>query len=192
MNVYDFDNTIYDGESTIDFFMFCMKKDITLSKYIPLATYTIMLYKMNLLPIDKLYELADKMSYLIVKNKEKANSLIKEFWIHHKHKLKKFYLSKLTSDDVILTASPRMLIEGILDELKTNNIICSELNLETGKFEFLCFRENKVIAFKEKYPSATIEEFYTDSMSDLPIIKLANKSYLVRKKTLPKPINITK
>lgn len=26
VNLYDFDNTIYDGESTVDFFLFCLKK----------------------------------------------------------------------------------------------------------------------------------------------------------------------
>ena len=35
MNVYDFDNTIYDGESFIDLFIFLFKKDPSLVKYIP-------------------------------------------------------------------------------------------------------------------------------------------------------------
>ena len=26
MNVYDFDGTIYDGDSSVDFFRFCLKK----------------------------------------------------------------------------------------------------------------------------------------------------------------------
>lgn len=26
MNVYDFDKTIYDGDSTIDFYLYCVKK----------------------------------------------------------------------------------------------------------------------------------------------------------------------
>ena len=30
MNVYDFDNTIYDGESVIDFFLYYCKKDKSL------------------------------------------------------------------------------------------------------------------------------------------------------------------
>ena len=189
MNVYDFDNTIYDGESIVDFFYFCITKKKSLSKYIPLATYTVALYKMNALTSEKLYELASKISSIIVENKECANELIKEFWILNKHRLKKYYLDKITSCDVILTSAPRILIEGILEELKTNNIICSEFNLETGKFEFLCYRENIVVAFKNQYHNAVIEEFYTDSMNDLPIIKIANKSYLVKKKEKPKLIN---
>ena len=189
MNVYDFDNTIYDGESLVDFFWFCMVKKKSLSLYIPLAIYVIILYKMNLLPIDKLYKLASKMSFVVAKNREYADSFVKEFWRENKYKLKKYYLDKITSSDVIITASPRILIEGIIDELKTKNIICSEFNLKTGKFEFICFRENKVTAFKERYPDAVIDEFYTDSLNDLPMIKLAKNSFLVKRKERPKIIN---
>ena len=189
MNVYDFDNTIYDGESIVDFFAFCIQKKKSLCKYIPLAIYTVALYKTNSLSREKLYELSSKISSLIIENKEFADELIKEFWTLNKHKLKKYFLDKITSSDVILTAAPRMLIEGILEELNTKNIICSEFNLETGKFEFLCYRENKVVAFKNRYPNAIIEEFYTDSMNDLPIIKLANNSFLVKKKRPPKSID---
>ena len=188
MNVYGFDSTIYDGEAIIDFLMFCVKKDISLTKYIPIATRTVTLYKMNKLPIEKVYELIDQMTSKVIKNRKQANSLVKEFWLYHKHKLNKYFLDKITSDDVIITASPRILISGIANELKTNNIICSELNLETGKFDFLCFGENKLKAFKERYPNATIDEFYTVSMSDSTLIEISNKAFLVKKKTPPKQI----
>ena len=26
-NIYDFDKTIYDGDSTVDFFLFCLKRE---------------------------------------------------------------------------------------------------------------------------------------------------------------------
>ena len=35
MNVFDFDNTIYDGESAIDFFLYYLKKDPKLIRYLP-------------------------------------------------------------------------------------------------------------------------------------------------------------
>ena len=34
MNVYDFDKTIYDGDSTVDFFKYCIKRDPRLLRYI--------------------------------------------------------------------------------------------------------------------------------------------------------------
>lgn len=185
MNVYDFDNTIYDGESLVDFFKFCIMKKKSFSLYLPIATYSIILYKLNLLPIEKINILSNKMSNIVIKNKECANSFIKEFWEKNKYKLKRDFLDKIKSTDIIITASPRILIEAVASELKTKNIICSEFNLGTGKFEFICFRENKVVAFNERYPDAVIDEFYTDSFNDLPLMELAKKSYLVKRKSPP-------
>ena len=45
MNVFDFDNTIYDGESVIDFFMYYCKKDKSLLKYIPTVMNALVKYK---------------------------------------------------------------------------------------------------------------------------------------------------
>ena len=167
MNVYDFDNTIYDGESLIDFFFFLISKNKKLILYIPLIGYTAVLYKLEYLSIDKLYYLAGKMSSIVINNKENANKFIKEFWEKYQYKLKKEYLNKIRNEDVIITASPDILILGIKNILNTENIICSKFNLDTGKFDFICFRENKAKAFKEKYPNNYIKEFYTDSLNDI-------------------------
>ena len=45
MNAYDFDNTIYDGESLFDFFIFCMYKKKSLILYFPFVLYILVLYK---------------------------------------------------------------------------------------------------------------------------------------------------
>lgn len=89
MKVFDFDNTIYDGESVVDFFLFAMKKKHELIKYLPLMIYTATLYKIGILSIDKLYELSSKMSNVIIKNKEDAEVFIREFWNGNQTKLKK-------------------------------------------------------------------------------------------------------
>ena len=34
INVYDFDNTIYDGESLLDFYLLCIKHHPNLGKYL--------------------------------------------------------------------------------------------------------------------------------------------------------------
>lgn len=189
MNVFDFDNTIYDGESLIDFFLFCIKKKKNLSLYLPLVMYTAILYKLNLLSIDKLYELASRMSSAVINNKENADLFITEFWEKNEHKLKKYYLDKINSNDVIISASPRILLDKIKDKLKTNHIICSEFNLDTGKFEFICFGKNKVTAFKQEYSNTVIDTFYTDSKSDYPLMELAKNTYLVKKNHPAKLIN---
>ena len=44
INVYDFDGTIYDGDSSIDFFIFCLSKNLKCLKYIPMIIFNTILY----------------------------------------------------------------------------------------------------------------------------------------------------
>ena len=180
MNVYDFDNTIYNGESTVDFFLFCLKKKKSLIKYLPLVFYTAILYKIRVLSIEKLLKAASKMTSEFINSNEDFNKLATEFWSLNEKKLKSGYLSKLNSSDVIITASPRFLMEAILPTLKISDAICSEFDTNTGQFEFANFKENKVIAFKRKYPNEKIINFYTDSLNDSPLIEMAENSFLVK------------
>ena len=184
MKVFDFDNTIYDGESLVDFFCFCIRKKKSLIFKIPAVLSAAIPYKMNKLSIDDLYEKASKLTSVIIKNKDDINGYVEEFWQKNKKKLKQNMLDKISEEDVIITASPDILINGISSELKTKNIISSILNVNTGKFEFICFRENKVTIFKEKYKDTIIDECYTDSLSDLPLMKLAKRAYLVSKEKI--------
>jgi len=192
MNAYDFDNTIYDGESLFDFFVFCIGKKKSLIIHLPLVVYILVLYKLTLLTDRKLYNFASRMSSAVIDNKNNIPDFVREFWKVNEHKLKPYYLNKLKEDDIIITASPRFLIEGISDRLRVKNIICSEYNLDTWKFEFICFRHNKVNIFKKLYPDCVVDEFYTDSLNDVPMLKLAKRAYLVKKNEAPKLIDASK
>lgn len=181
VNMYDFDNTIYDGESTVDFFLFCLKKKKNLIKYLPLVFSTALRYKLKLLSIDDLFSAASKMTSEFQKNDVDFHDLAKEFWETKKSKLKFNFINMLTENDIVITASPRFLIEQIQPLLKTRRIICSEFDTKRGQFEFACYRENKAIALKEQYPQINVNYFYTDSMNDLFLMKFAKKSFLVKK-----------
>ena len=180
MKLFDFDNTIYDGESTVDFFMFVLNKKREITRYIPLMVYSLLMYKANLLSLSKVQEIANKCTHVLVKHQNEAMQLVDEFWKNYSYKLKNSFLSKIGSDDVIITASPNVLIQGIQDQLGTSNIICSTINMEKGTLDFLCMGENKVKAFLKKYPNVIPDEFYTDSMMDAPLMSLAKKCFLVK------------
>lgn len=181
MRVFDFDNTIYDGESVFDFFLFCVKKQKYLLKYMPLMIKDLILYKMRLLTEEKLYEQASRLTKEIVKNREHADAYIEEFWRLNSHKLKSEFLDMIEENDIIISASPAILIEGVGGRLKTKNIIGSEIDLDTGELKFMCFRSNKAKAFNNAYPKVKIDEFYTDSLNDMPLINAAEKAFLVKK-----------
>lgn len=180
MNAYDFDDTIYDGESMYDFFFLCLKKDLTLFRYIPEVTYRLLQYKRNHLKLDQLIHTAEKIVELFLKRNHIAiDELAEQFWKRNYHKLKPQFLKQLKKEDVIITGAPRFVIEPIQKELKVKNIICTEVDLEKFQITFLCLKENKVKAFLKKYPNQMIENFYTDSLSDVPMMKYAKNVYFV-------------
>ena len=44
-----------------------------------------------------------------------------------------------------------------------------------------CAGIEKVLRFKKEYPDGVIDEFYSDSYSDMPLAELAKKAYMVDK-----------
>lgn len=187
MNAYDFDNTIYDGESIYDFFFFCLKNDITLFRYIPEVVYRLLQYKFNHLDLDKLVHTATKIiTSFLKRNKISVDELVSEFWKKNHHKLKPQFLRQLKEGDLIITGAPKFIIEPIQEQLKTKNIISTKVHPKTFHIEFLCLKENKVKAFLEKYPNTIIKNFYTDSLADIPMMEYCENVYLVNRNEIHK------
>lgn len=178
MNVYDFDNTIYKGETVLDFYRFCLRRNLSLLRYIPLMLSSVIRYKTGKISLD---ELEKKASFYAEKNLSVIqNFSVKEFWDKHEYKIKNFYLKQQQEDDVIVSASFGFLLEEICKRLGIRYCICSEIDVTSGKIERICYRGNKPEIFKQYFPDGVIDKFYTDSMNDLPMIKIAEKAFLVK------------
>ena len=50
MNVYDFDETIYHGDSTRDFYFFCLKNYPKIAKYLPMQGYFAIKFALKIMP----------------------------------------------------------------------------------------------------------------------------------------------
>ena len=86
------------------------------------------------------------------------------------------------NDDVIITASPEFLIQEICKRLDINTLIASKVNSYDGKYVGNnCYGEEKVSRYYELFPKEKIDQFYSDSISDLPIARISNNAYLVKK-----------
>lgn len=105
----------------------------------------------------------------------------KLFCESHKNKIMSWYQKKHKEDDLIISASPEFLLKGFCQNLGCVHLIASEVDPESGKFlSENCKGEEKVKRFKMVYGNEKIEEFYSDSYSDLPMGKLAERAYLVK------------
>lgn len=182
MNVYDFDNTIYDGESALDFFFAYVMVNPKLVKLIPKVLRALMLYTMGKVTIEdamKKYAPYIKKYYC---EYDRWDEFTAEFWDKRMGKIKPFYDKIRRDDDIILTASPDLTMSEIGKRLSMKNIICSHIDPESGEVTRLCMRENKIKYFSEKYPDAKIENFYTDSIkNDGFIAQRAEHIFVVKK-----------
>lgn len=180
MRVFDFDNTIYDGESGIDFFIYYVKHfPLQVMKYVPAFTRCVMKYKAGKLAIEDVFT---DYSYILKECCEKfedPEEEIKIFWDCNQKKIKKWIADMLGEDDVILSASPEPLLLEICNRLNIKNVIGSVVDIKSGEISELCFRDNKIKRFKDVYGDTVIDEFYTDSMNDKPFMDISKDVYYV-------------
>lgn len=181
MNVYDFDNTIYDGESCFDFFMYYLKKSPRLVSYMPRLMVAFAKYKRGNVTVEQALKKYAPDVEEFFRSIEDIDSDCVEFWDKNIKKIKPFYKELRREDDVIITASPDFSIAEICKRLGINNFIASEIDLKTGKIIRFNMHAVKITSFREKYPDAAIDCFYTDSMkNDKPLIDLAKHAFIVK------------
>ena len=181
MNVYDFDDTIYDGESALDFFFFYVKKTPWLVKYIPRVLSALFRYKRGKMTVEQ--ALDEYASYLedYFAGIEDFDTDVKVFWDKHMKNIRPFYKELQQEDDVIVTASPEITMKEICSRLGIKHVVGTIMDPDTGKITRLCMRSGKVPAFLEAFPDAHIDNFYTDSpKNDRPLIDLAEHAFIVK------------
>lgn len=174
-DLYDFDGTIYDGDSGIDIIKFYLKRN-------PLYFFKAFLY--GLLFITKIYSKEKfKTKIFSFVTKIDVDKFVDDFWKVNHHKLKDFWTSKKShKNDVIISASCKFWLEPIAKEYKIKELIATDMDLSTG--EVLgnnCHGREKVKLFYQSFPKGIVHTMYTDSVNDLPLIEEAEEGYLVRK-----------
>ena len=86
-------------------------------------------------------------------------------------------------EDVIISASPIFLIDGIRKHLNTDKIIGTEVDLTQKKITWFNFGDNKVKRYRTIYGDRKIDAFYTDSLNDKELMQVSREVYIVKKGT---------
>lgn len=181
ITVYDFDKTIYDGDSSIDFYKYCLKRKPSILKYVPIQVYGALMYILGLWPKVKMKE----KYFMFFKDIDSIDDWVSDFWKEHRHKLKGWYKKKDHKHDIIISASPEFLLRPICKEIGVKALIASKVDQLTGRFDGEnCYGEEKVSRLNKFVDSYEMEEFYSDSLSDTPLALLAGSSYIVKRDEL--------
>lgn len=178
MKVYDFDHTIYDGDSTIDFYFYVLRHAPVILCCLPKQLWGVMKYGLGICSKTQWKE--NFFCFMnMIREPEKT---VEQFWDKNIQKIKSWYMENKSADDVVISASPSFLLRPACDRLGIGCLIASEVDIHTGKFSGKnCYGTEKVYRFKEAFEDGGIDEFYSDSESDLPMALLAEKSFLVKK-----------
>ena len=177
MNVYDFDHTIYPGDSTVDFWRYCLKRYPRVLLALPGACLFGATFYLRLCSRERFKE----TFYRFLLYVPDAQAAAEAFWETRLEKIEPWYLAQRRDDDLVISASPEFLIRAACDRL---NIPClaSKVDSDTGKLEGPnCRGEEKLRRFREAYPNEEIERFYSDSPSDAPLAREAAEAYLIKK-----------
>ncbi len=178
MNVYDFDKTIYDGDSTADFYFFSLKRHKRILLLLPfLSCAFIKFYVFKRGTKTQFKETMYKFLRYCDIDRD-----VEDFWNKNQNKIKKYYINQKLNDDVIISASPEFLLAPVCRRLKIKYLIASNVDKKSGKYSGInCHGEEKVRRFYEKFENGVIDEFYSDSRSDTPLAEISKKAFIVNK-----------
>ena len=177
MNVYDFDNTIYRGDSTFGLVLYCYVHRPKSLFSIPRTALCGLLYAVRMMPKLKFKQNLYHMFVFIPDMEQVVEAYIDSHMDH----IKQWYKETQKDDDVVISASPEFLIVPFCRKIGIRTAMASRVDIHTGKYDGEnCHGKEKVRRFREIFPDDKIELFYSDSYSDSPLAELADHAYLVK------------
>ena len=177
IDVYDFDGTIYNGDSSIEFLLYALKKKKTLIKYLPKITIFRILNRLGIIKKKKFKE----VYFSFIKEIKDLEQFVEEFWKEKEHKINQFFLDNVTQkeDIYVISASPEFLLRPYLSKFKNVKLIGTRISKDAKLTGENCKGKEKINRLKEVEKDFVIENFYTDSIVDLPLVEISKTSYLV-------------
>lgn len=196
--IFDIDYTLTKKETSIELYKYMLKRDRKLLRYLPSYIITGLFYAIKVYNAGKTKEnflrflsgTSEKELKSIVKSfyKEKVESILYEDGIKaikdFKAKGYKIYL---------ISASPEFYVNEFYNIKEVDKVIGTKFSMENGKFSSKisgenCKGEEKVKRLMEEIKKDNIEVdfknsyMFSDSLSDLPLLKLVGKGYLINYK----------
>ena len=173
---YDFDKTVYQGDSSTHFTLWCLSRYPKTWLRLPEMGWYSLLFALKLCPKTRFK--SHLFSYL--RHVPAIDQAVEAFWQEKSKRLKSWYLAKDHSRDVIISASPEFLLEPICRQLQVFQLIGTRMDKTAGKIAGEnCWGAEKVKRLKAWRPDCRLLEFYSDSRSDDPLAQLADRKSVV-------------
>ncbi len=178
MNVYDFDKTIYPKDSTLEFYFVSLLRHPSFLLDLPGGLIAWVRHRRKKITTEQ-FRAAFFRSFGRLRDPDAA---VRRFWAKRKHRIFPYYLAQKKEDDVVISASPEFILRPIARELGFGALIASRFDPQTAAYDGpRCYGEEKPPRFFAEFPEGHIDAFYSDSLSDTPLARLADRAYIVTK-----------
>ena len=177
MNIYDFDKTIFYPDSSVTFVKWSIRRHpLIFLLCLPIMAWRGLLYLLKLTPKERLKESA----FRFIRYLPDLDAELKIYWDEHESWICPWYLKQQRPDDLVISASPAFVVKPMTDRLGIR-LIASDMDKRTGLMNGLnCHGEEKVRRFYEQFPKdSRVENFYSDSLTDAPLARLAEHAFLI-------------
>ena len=178
MNIYDFDDTIFAGDSSIKFIKYSFFKHPFMVLWSGIKSIKevikYILKKSNIGNIKSVL-------FSFVKNIPNLDEYMDEYVLKHQKFIKKFYLDQKQDDDVVISASFDFIVRPFCEKLGIKTIIATKYDTKKGCIIGKnCKGKEKIVRFNEIFKDYHVNEAYSDSLSDIPMFEIAKKGFIVK------------
>ncbi len=178
MIVYDFDDTIYDGDSSIDMVFYTLKNHpFLMIKYLIKFLFKLIKYKFNKCEFKEAKEILFAFLFEI----KNLDNYLNEFVESHMKNIKPWYKKIHKDNDLIISASYELWINKFCKKLNIKNAMGTKVDMKTGKIIGKnCSGNEKIKRYIEVYKDKKILKAFSDSKKDIPLLEFAKEGYVVK------------
>ncbi len=196
--IFDIDYTLTKKETSIELYKYMLKKDRKLLRYLPSHIITGIFYGLKVYNAGRTKE--NFLKFLAGTSEEDLKKLVKRFYkekiesILYEDAIKAIKDFKEKGYKIyLISASPEFYVNEFYSIKEVDKVIGTKFHIDEGKFNPKILGENckgeaKVKRLMEELIKDNIEVdfknsyMFSDSLSDLPLLKLVGKGYLINYK----------
>lgn len=176
MNIYDFDNTIYNGDTNKDIIKYAfVRHPFLVIKSLNQANKLKKEYKKGLVSFERVKE--SMLGFIFKINN--YPKFINDFVNSHMNKIKPWYLNRKRENDIIISASYDLWINIFAKKLGIKVVIATRVDSNGKIIGNNCKGKEKINRLNALVKDVNISCAYSDSSSDIPMLEFANSAYVV-------------
>ncbi|MDR3051767.1 MAG: haloacid dehalogenase-like hydrolase [Oscillospiraceae bacterium] len=180
IDVYDFDGTLFYGDSTVHFWLYCLRKKPALARFLPAQLWAVTLTALRVWRWQRA-----KGLFLCFFRGIDATDMARRFWDDprtQKRLMPWFQPQHSELPVVIASASPEVTLAPIAARYGAALLVGTQVDASTGALLGPnCRGQEKINRLQAALPGFRVRAMYTDSVrADGPLLRLAQQRYLVR------------